>query len=177
MACQTWDNFCLSRPVPPSLRTKRTLKDDIFYFKTISQNGLLTLNLQHNNDIYHISKKSRDILDQTYLLHCRLGHINKKRIERLQKEGLLGSFDFKSFDNCESCLFGKMTKQPFNKLNERADDLLGIIHTDVCGPFSHEARGRYRYFITFTDDFSRYRYVYLMRHKSESFEKVKDFQN
>ncbi|KAJ9566748.1 hypothetical protein OSB04_002714 [Centaurea solstitialis] len=52
-----------------------------------------------------------------------------------------------------------------------------IIHTDVCGPFSHEARGGYRYFITFTDDFSRYGYVYLMRHKFEAFEKFKKFQN
>ncbi|KAJ9545177.1 hypothetical protein OSB04_024884 [Centaurea solstitialis] len=72
---------------------------------------------------------------------------------------------------------GKMTKEPFNKNNERASDLLEIVHTDVCGPFSHEARGGYRYFITFTDDFSRYGYVYLMRHKSESFEKFKEYQN
>ncbi|KAJ9544153.1 hypothetical protein OSB04_023860 [Centaurea solstitialis] len=43
--------------------------------------------------------------------------------------------------------------------------------------FSHVARGGYRYFITFTDDFSRYGYVYLMRHKSESFERFKEFQN
>ncbi|KAJ9541966.1 hypothetical protein OSB04_028472 [Centaurea solstitialis] len=70
-----------------------------------------------------------------------------------------------------------MTKQPFNKENERATDLLEIIHTDVCGPFSHVARGGYRYFITFTDDFSRYGYVYLMRHKSESFEIFREFQN
>jgi hypothetical protein len=33
-----------------------------------------------------------------------------------------------------------------------------------------------RYFIIFTDDFSRYGYVYLMRHKSESFEKFKEFK-
>ncbi|KAJ9566454.1 hypothetical protein OSB04_002420 [Centaurea solstitialis] len=64
-----------------------------------------------------------------------------------------------------------------NKDNERATDLLEIVHTDVCGPFSHEARGGYRYFITFTDDFSRYGYVYLMKHKSESFEKFREYQN
>ncbi|KAJ9556020.1 hypothetical protein OSB04_010634 [Centaurea solstitialis] len=74
-------------------------------------------------------------------------------------------------------VYGKMTKQPFNKDNERANELLGIIHTDVCGPFSHVARGGYRYFITFTDDFSRYGYVYLIRHKSEAFERFKEFQN
>jgi len=42
---------------------------------------------------------------------------------------------------------------------------------------STSARGNYQYFITFTDDFSRYGYVYLMKHKSESFEKFKEFQN
>ncbi|KAJ9552766.1 hypothetical protein OSB04_016811 [Centaurea solstitialis] len=136
------------------------------------------VNLQDNsNEIYHISKRSKDIEDQTYLWHCRLGHINKKRVELLLKGGFLGNFDYKPFDNCESCLSGKMTKQPFNNENERATDLLEIIHTDVCGPFSHVARGGYRYFITFTDDFSRYGYVYLMRHKSESFDRFKEFQN
>ncbi|KAJ9558748.1 hypothetical protein OSB04_013362 [Centaurea solstitialis] len=141
-------------------------------------NGLYTVNLQDNSsEIYHISKRSKDIEDQTYLWHCRLGHINKKRVELLLKGGFLGNFDYKPFDNCESCLSGKMTKQPFNNENERATDLLEIIHTDVCGPFSHVARGGYRYFITFTNDFSRYGYVYLMRHKSETFEKFKEYQN
>ena len=159
-------------------KTISCFKDNVFYFKATPMNGLYTLNLQRDNsEIYHISKRSKDIEDQTYLWHCHLGHINKKRIEKLKKGGLLGSFVFRPFDNCESCLSGKMIKQPFNKVNERADDLLGIIHTDVCGPFSHEARGGYRYFITFTDDFSRYEYVYLIRHKSESFEKFKEFQN
>ena len=70
-----------------------------------------------------------------------------------------------------------MTKSTFSGLPERATDLLELIHTDVCGPMSTTARGGYHYFITFTDDFSRYYYVYLMRHKSETFEKFKEFQN
>ena len=56
-------------------------------------------------------------------------------------------------------------------------DLLELIHTDVCGPMSSTARGGFQYFITFTDDLSRYGYVYLMKHKSETFEKFKEFQN
>src|SRR3954464_4692788 len=32
-------------------------------------------------------------------------------------------------------------------------------------------------FLTFTDDLSRYGYIYLMKHKSETFEKFKEFQN
>jgi len=70
-----------------------------------------------------------------------------------------------------------MTKTPFTGQSERASDLLGLVHTDVYGPMSSIARGGFQYFITFTDDFSRYGYIYLMRNKSESFEKFKEFQN
>ena len=42
---------------------------------------------------------------------------------------------------------------------------------------SVEARGGYRYFPTFTDDLSRYGYIYLMKHESEIFEKFKEFQS
>ena len=52
-----------------------------------------------------------------------------------------------------------------------------FIHSDVCGPMSTTARGGYQYFVTFTDDLSRYEYIYLMRHKSKTFEKFKEFQN
>ena len=37
-------------------------------------------------------------------------------------------------------------------------------------------RSGYEYFITFTDDHSRYDYVYLMHHKSDSFEKFKEYR-
>ena len=43
--------------------------------------------------------------------------------------------------------------------------------------WSVEARGRYHYFLTFTDDLSRYGYIYLMKHKSKTFEKFKEFQS
>src|SRR6266536_1658205 len=42
---------------------------------------------------------------------------------------------------------------------------------------SIDARGGYCYFLTFTDDLSRYGYIYLMKHKSETFEKFKEFQS
>ena len=72
---------------------------------------------------------------------------------------------------------GKMTKTPFFGTMERVTDLLEIIHTDVCDPMSVDARGKYRYFLTFTDDLSRYGYIYLMKHKSEAFEKFQEFQS
>ena len=74
-------------------------------------------------------------------------------------------------------LWARGLKTPFSGTMERATDLLEIIHTDVCSPISVEARGRYHYFLTFTDDLSRCGYIYLMKHKSETFEKFKEFQS
>ena len=54
--------------------------------------------------------------------------------------------------------------------------MLELVHMDVCGPMSTQAKGGYEYFITFTDNYSRYGYVYLMRRKSETFEKFKEFR-
>ena len=53
--------------------------------------------------------------------------------------------DFDEFSVCESYLEGKMTKRHFNSKGRRAQDLLELIHSDVCGPMSIQARGGYEY--------------------------------
>ncbi|GJW67753.1 DNA helicase [Tanacetum coccineum] len=113
------------------------------------------------------------------LLSCGtvvLDSLARKRIEKLQHDGLLNSIDIESLGKCVSCLSGKMARKPYSHQVERAKDLLGLIHTDVCGPFRIVSRQGASYFVTFTDDFSRYGYVYLLKHKHEVFETFKVFQ-
>ena len=129
------------------------------------------LDLDRSDTHIHNNEAKRCKVDNdsaTYLWHYRLGHIGVKRMKKLHADGLL-----ESFDTCEPCIMGKMTKTPFSRTMERANDLLEIIHTDVCGPMSVEARDGYCYLFTFTDYLSRYVYVYLMKQKSETFEKFK----
>ena len=68
------------------------------------------------------------------------------------RKGYLTPFNFESYPTCESCLLGKMTESPFSVHGERAADLLGLVHTDVCGPMSTQAMGGFSYFIAFIDD-------------------------
>ena len=42
---------------------------------------------------------------------------------------------------------------------EEPKSCLKLVHTDVCGPMSTQAKGGYEYFFTFMDDYSRYGYV------------------
>ena len=92
-------------------------------------------------------------------------------MKKLHTDGIL-----ESLDACEPCLMGKMTKTPFSGTMERATDLLEIIHTDVCGPMNVEARGGYRYFLTFTDDLSRYGHIYLMKLSLKHLKSSKNFR-
>ena len=69
-----------------------------------------------------------------------------------------------------------MTKNPFIAKGVRAKECLEFVHIDVCGPFNVQACGGYKYFITFTDDYSKYGYVYLMHMKSDALDKFKEFK-
>ena len=69
-----------------------------------------------------------------------------------------------------------MTKRSFTAKGARAEGCFDLIHSDVCGPYSVDARSGYEYFITFADDYSRYGYVCLMKKKSEALDKFKEFK-
>lgn len=47
-----------------------------------------------------------------------------------------------------------------------SQNVLEIIHTDVCGPFPNQTICGKQYLVTFIDDFSRFGYVYLVAEKS-----------
>ncbi|GJZ69292.1 zinc finger, CCHC-type containing protein [Tanacetum coccineum] len=97
----------------------------------------MKLNLSNSyaneSSIYTVSNKRAKLdLDSALLWHCRLGHISKKRIEKLQHDGLLNSTDLRAFEKYVPCMSGKMARKPYTHQVERAKDLLGLIHTDGC---------------------------------------------
>ncbi|KAL0427521.1 UNVERIFIED_CONTAM: hypothetical protein Slati_2926900 [Sesamum latifolium] len=114
--------------------------------------------------------------ENAQLWHARLGHISKDRIKKLVDSKSLEVDDLDNLPTCASCLKGKMTKKPFVGQSAIANSLLDLVHTNICGPLNTPARGGFSYFITFTDDYSRYDYVYLMRYKSEAFGRFKEYR-
>ena len=50
------------------------------------------------------------------------------------------------------------------------------MHVDLCGPMKFESLGGSRYFLPFTDDYSRFSWVSFLKFKSETFEKFKKFK-
>ena len=109
------------------------------------------------------------------LWHKRLGHISKRRIERLVSDGILDSLDFTDFEICINCIKGKQTNTRRFGAN-RATNVLELIHTDICGSFPTVSWNGQQYFITFIDDFLGYGYLYLIHEKSQSLEVFKSFK-
>ena len=66
---------------------------------------------------------------------------------------------------------------PHPKRSEnRAEKLLQLIHSDVCGPINPPSLGGARYFITFTDDMSRFTTIYPLATKAECFTTFKQYK-
>ena len=97
-------------------------------------------------------------------------------MKRLVKDEILHNLDFSDLSTCVEYVKGKLTSKVRKYRITRCEDVLELINIDICGPFTLIALGGYRYFITFTDDFSRYEHVELIREKSDSLVAFKEFK-
>jgi hypothetical protein len=59
---------------------------------------------------------------------------------------------------------------------KRSIGILEIIHTDIFDPFPIASVDGYNSFIIFTDDYSRYEYIYLIKERSKCLDKFKIFK-
>jgi hypothetical protein len=129
----------------------------------------------HVSNVSNVEKKWKGTSTSSKLWHCRLGHISRGRMERLIKNDVLLPLDFSDADKCVDCIKGKYAKT-IKKGAVRATSVLELIHTDICGPLNVKSIDGFDSFITFTDDFSRYGYIYPIRDRSEALDKFKVFK-
>ncbi|TFY53988.1 hypothetical protein EVG20_g9887 [Dentipellis fragilis] len=113
------------------------------------------------------------------LWHRRLGHHYHAGIQRLLREDLVTGLELKPGAPdpiCEPCLAGKMHADPFPPSETRASAPLELIHTDLHGPLAVRSHSGYRYWISFIDDYSRFRVIYPLRTKGAAFDAFKVFK-
>ncbi|GKC78946.1 zinc finger, CCHC-type containing protein [Tanacetum coccineum] len=86
---------------------------NVYYFNAIPRDGLYEIDM-HNlypnvSSMFNVSnKRAKHTLDSSYLWHCHLGHINKKRMDKLQRDRILQPTHDESLKKCNSCISGKM---------------------------------------------------------------------
>ena len=113
------------------------------------------------------------------LWHKRFGHHNYDDIKMMISKNLVDglTLDSKATPDpiCEPCLAGKMHSNPFPLSQNRAKELLELIHTDV-----HEigvtSPSGYKYWISFIDDHCRFKILVPMKRKSDALAAFKSFK-
>lgn len=90
-----------------------------------------------------------------HLWHERLAHQNLARVKRFLRRNDIQYIDEDNFQ-CEHCIYGKIHRLPFPE--RRVKSLGGA-----------------QYFLLLKDDYSHYRFVYFLRHKSEVPQKITAF--
>ena len=114
-------------------------------------------------------------------LHRRLGHIAVESARKLVTSGAIVGVELDPGSHeadCDACIFARATRLPIPKVRIRppAQNFGDEIHTDVWGPATIATRQNRRYFITFTDDATRYTTTFLLRTKDEALEAYKMFE-
>jgi hypothetical protein len=81
------------------------------------------------------------------------------------------SFSSLSVLDYETCVLAKHHRRSYvSRTNNRAVTPFDLVHYDVWRPCPTIAILRYRYFVTFVDDFSHLTWIYLIKERSELFD-------
>ncbi|GJR20718.1 putative RNA-directed DNA polymerase [Tanacetum coccineum] len=114
--------------------------------------------------------------DMTELWHKRLGHMSEKGMSILSKKNVLSGVHDINLKKCSHCLAGKQTRLAFKSRSPfRMENILDLVHSDVCGPMKTKTLGGCSYFVTFIDDHSRKVWVYTLKTKDQVLDVFKQF--
>ncbi|UYV68055.1 hypothetical protein LAZ67_5002921 [Cordylochernes scorpioides] len=154
--------------------------------KLTKNSKVLVTGIKENSNLYRIFIKAKQS-SQTHVAqlsldiwHQRMGHVNPVELTQMFENNVFEE-DIKIRENpdsllCEACIYGKQNRKVFHASTSPNSTYPGeLIYSDVCGPMSKRSPGGSLYFVSFKDDFSRFRVAYFIRHKSDVLEKFKEF--
>ena len=162
--------------------TLHFIRDNRIHFQakvSASNSAFLLRDTTPLQQLASLSSISSPIMDLT-LWHRRLCHHHFAGIKKLLSGNLVKGLKLDSRADpdlvCEACKAGKMHANPFPISHSRASRPLQLVHSDVHGPVKISTHQGFHYWITFIDDHSHFKAVYLLKRKSEAFAAFKQFK-
>ena len=108
--------------------------------------------------------------------HSRLDHPSFAVVQQvLSKNSISFVADLNKETVCDACQNGKSHRLPYPRSTSISLNPLELVFSDVWGP-APTSVGKNSYYVSFIDDFSKFTWIYLLRHKSEVFQKFHEFQ-
>jgi hypothetical protein len=109
--------------------------------------------------------------------HQRLGHPHSKLLHVLASKNIIDVSSWLQTEKiCSSCQMGKSCRLPFSLNNKFAYAPLVKIHCDLWGPAPITSVQKFKYYVIFVDDHTRYTWLYPLKHKSDFFSTFLTFQ-
>jgi len=143
---------------------------------TSEVNGIFQLHL-NNTPQSHAFAANCGFKVSFDMWHQRLSHLGHTNIKRLSK--IIDSIELKNLpqwhDICELCMKAKQTCHPYNASIEWVTWPLGLIHLNVIEPITPIIYNSSRWFVTLTDDFTRFTWMFFMKIKDKTAKHIKNF--
>lgn len=147
-------------------------------FKTSDQTSIVAVSERDGNLFKMMFRQELDekcmVTVSIKTWHERLAHQNIKYVRNILKKHKIKYVDDWNDNVCTGCVYGKQHRisHPINP--KVAENILDMIHVDLCEMNMHSLGGA-KYFLLLKDDFSHYRTVYFLRTKDEATEKLNAF--
>ena len=153
--------------------------------KITNQKGVVVGKIPtNNNGLYRVehvcvANASADEVIDIRTLHRRLGHVAASSIHALVRTQAIQGISLIDDGQpiyCESCEYAKTTRKNIKKEREAlpAKTFGEEVHSDLWTSPQQSLGGR-KYYITFTDEYSRFTVTRLLKAKSEALQAYKDF--
>ena len=147
-------------------------------YKGLSNNGLYPNHTHPSPSFVTASPIVSAFLSSKNKWHHRLGHPSDRvLVSTLSSLSSCTSVRNKHVQHhCKHCLIGKMHKLPFVHSQFQSTQPLELVHSDVWGPAPISSSNGYKYYLLFVDDFSRYSWLFLLKHKYDVLSTFKHFK-
>jgi hypothetical protein len=117
--------------------------------------------------------------NDAWLWHECYDHLHFDALGKLEQWGMvLGIPHIEHVHQlCANCITTKMKRSPFpSQVKWWAEEMLDLVHGDLCGPISPVTPGGKKYFLLLVDDKSRFMWLVLLAAKSDTLAALKKFQ-
>lgn len=115
------------------------------------KDGSIALTATKRNRLYVIDEKEEYAAmtnqksdKDLQMWHQRYGHLNFNDLKKMKNKAMVSGMDLASTTSeldCEICAKCEIHVQPFKQSNNRAKEILGLVHSDICGPIKTESLG------------------------------------
>ena len=153
-------------------------KNDLLALQGVRKGNLFIVDLQSGSKDEVNCFYAKASLDESWLWHKKLSHLNFKTINSLVKRELvrgLPQMEFTQEGLCEACQKGKSKKASHKSTDASIiTEPLQLIHMDLFGPVNVMSMSKKRYALVIVDDYSKYTWVLFLHSKDETPQMVID---